>query len=483
MLFGHIPILIDFKRSNPHDVNIIVLHTWLTTNFAKYFDGVSQLPPVVYLDLRPVAPSFALVYDASAIIQFTQSRSLPKLHELTEYIRPLTFGRNIVSTEGQEWKTWRARFTRGFSSRNIIRLLPGLIDDVQVFADNLTVMAGNTGDRRTWGPVFQLREKAADLTLDVICRVTLDMKLQQQSCPSNTLLKATLTDQVRFMNLLNDSGGLIRRYMPWHQAMIAKNNRVLGSIIRPLIDRLMRANVGNPAEEANSVIGAAIQHTHATHHSKGDKSSIDYGEDFVDVITSNVKAFFFAGEDTTASTICFMFKCLQDSPDALARLRAEHDEILGDVPSEAASILRQNPHLLYNLPYTLGVIKETLRLYPLASTARQSPLGFDLRIVDDATGREQYYPLEGFAPWVAAAGVHQNPKYWPRPSEFLPERWLKAEQCDPLYPCKEAWIPFSSGPRNCIGMELALAQLRFVCVLVSRSLDIKEAWKEWDQMN
>ncbi|KAI0423485.1 vera protein [Xylaria sp. FL1042] len=482
MLFGHIPILIDFKRSNPPDVNISVLHTWLATNYIKYFNGVSQLPPVVYLDLWPVAPSFALVYDASAIMQFTQSRSLPKLHELTEYIRPLTFGRDIVSTEGQEWKTWRARFNRGFNSRNIIRLLPGIIDDVQAFADNINTMTGKIGDPRTWGPVFQLREKAADLTLDVICRVTLDMQLQQQSCSSNTLLKTILNDQVRLMNLLNDSGGFIRRYIPWHRNMIVRNNRVLDSIIRPFIDRLVMAEAVNSTEGTNSAVEAAIQHTLVVHHNKGSQSSTEW-EDIADIITSNVKAFLFAGEDTTASTICFMFKCLQDCPSALARLRAEHDEALGGVPSEAASILRRNPQLLYNLPYTLGVIKETLRLYPLASTARQSPSEFDLIIMDDITGLEQYYPLKGFAPWVAAGGVHQSPKYWPRSSEFLPERWLMTDKSDPLYPCKEAWIPFSSGPRNCIGMELALAQLRLVCVLVARSLDIKEAWDEWDEIN
>ncbi|KAI1747222.1 vera protein [Xylaria castorea] len=469
MLFGHIPILIDFKRNNPPDLNIGILHTWLATNYVKYFNGVSQLPPVVYLDLWPVAPSFALVYDASAIMQFTQSRSLPKLDELTEYIRPLTFGRDIVSTEGQEWKTWRARFNRGFSSRNIVRLLPGLIDDVQAFADNINAMAGNIGDPRTWGPVFQLRERAADLTLDVVCRVTLDMQLQQQSCSSNTLLKTTLNDQVRLMNLLNDSGGLIRRYMPWHRAMIARNNRVLDRIIRPFIDRLMRAEVRNSTEETNSAVEAAIQHTLAAHYNKGSQSSTDCGEDIADIITSNVKAFLFAGEDTTASTICFMFKCLQDCPYALARLRAEHDEALGGVPSEAASILRRNPQLLYNLPYTLGVIKETLRLYPLASTARKCPSEFDLMIMDDITGLEKYYPLKGFAPWVAAGGVQQSPKYWPRSSEFLPERWLKTDKSDPLYPCKEAWIPFSSGsslqcPQMCIWCIRSLIPL-----LLSRS--------------
>jgi cytochrome P450 len=197
---------------------------------------------------------------------------------------------------------------------------------------------------------------------------------------------------------------------------------------------------------------------------------------FVDRLIANLKVFLFAGHDTTASTICFMMKHLQDNPECLAKLRDEHDVVLGPDQGQAADILRRSPHLLYSLPYTLGVIKETLRLNPLAATMRARPGGFYLTGTDSSTR----YPVDGWGVWLSAPGVARNPNYWPRPDEFIPDRWMVPEG-DPLHPThNSAWAPFSLGPRNCIGMELALIELRIVCILVARRFDIEEAWDEWD---
>ncbi|KAI1375699.1 vera protein [Hypoxylon crocopeplum] len=474
LIYGHIGIFVGFRRAHPPDVNINVFHIWFAKNYQKYFPGLQKLPPVVYLDLWPVGPSFALVYDAVAVSQFTQTKSLPKLHELTDYIKPLTSGLDIVSTEGALWKTWRSHFNPGFGPRNITALVPELIEDVSVFTNELRRHCGKGG---TWGPVFQLREKAADLTFDVICRATLGMRSSQQSNQENSSLQAALLDQIRLMNL-STNGGLLRSQLPWHKAMISKNNRVMHNIIMPFIETKLSAlhSNTNGAGAAKTAIDLAIQHA----HSEGRKKSIKSDAEFAAMLISNIKAFLFAGEDTTATTICFLFKRLQDSPSCLARLRDEHDRVLGPAPESAAATLSANPHLLYNLPYTLGVIKETLRLHPLASTARQAPSGFTLTLPQSTTTDATHFPLDGFAPWVAAAGLQQSPEYWPRPTEFLPERWMESEG-EPLYPRKDAWVPFSTGPRNCIGMELALAQLKLVCVLVARSFDIEEAWAEWDE--
>ncbi len=198
---------------------------------------------------------------------------------------------------------------------------------------------------------------------------------------------------------------------------------------------------------------------------------------FVDRLVANLKAFLFAGHDTTAATICWMLKLLQDNPECFAKLRAEHDAVLGPDPSQAADALTRSPHLLYALPYTLAVIKETLRLHPLAATLRQAPPGFSLT----APGSSLRYPMDGWGIWMSTPGVARHPDYWVRPDEFLPERWTVPEG-DPLHPVNNnAWAPFSIGPRNCIGMELALIELRIVSVLTARRFDIEEAWDKWDE--
>jgi cytochrome P450 len=139
-------------------------------NFQTYFSGLDKLPPVVYLDLWPMGPCFALVYDPAGVSQFTQTRSLPKFSSLQNYIKPLTGNLDIVSAEGQFWKTWRSVFNPGFRSNNILELLPEFIGDFATFSDILRDKCGEGG---TWGPVFPLKEKATKLAFDCICRVTL----------------------------------------------------------------------------------------------------------------------------------------------------------------------------------------------------------------------------------------------------------------------------------------------------------------------
>ncbi|RYP38347.1 hypothetical protein DL767_002587 [Monosporascus sp. MG133] len=199
-------------------------------------------------------------------------------------------------------------------------------------------------------------------------------------------------------------------------------------------------------------------------------------ESFVEILISNLKSFMFAGHDTMASTTCFIVKCLGENHDSLTKLRAEHDSVFGNDVDSATSLLQRSPHLLHSLPYTLAVIKETLRLYPLASTMREGRRNFYLTV----PGSPIRYPTEGTGIWLSAHGLHASSDYWPDPSKFLPERWLVGEG-HPLRPVKDAWVPFSAGPRNCIGMELALAQLKLVTIFTVRTFDIEQAWGDWDK--
>lgn len=192
-------------------------------------------------------------------------------------------------------------------------------------------------------------------------------------------------------------------------------------------------------------------------------------------LMANLKILLFAGHDTTSVAMCWMFKLLQDNPACLARLRSEHDEILGPDPCHAARILRDSPQVLNNLTYTQAVIKETLRLHVIAFTGREGETGFSL----SAPGSNTAYPTEGMEVQDVTPVIHRDPAVWPRADEFVPERWLAA-QGDPLYPTKDAWRAFSTGSRSCIGMELAMMELKLVAALVCREFDIAEAWEKWD---
>ncbi|KAI1468336.1 cytochrome P450 4V3 [Daldinia caldariorum] len=471
LLFGHLPIFAAFRGVCPPDVNIYEFHYWLATNVGKYFPGHDKLPPVIYLDLWPMSRSLVLVFDPVAAAQFTQAKSLPKDYVTTAYMHPLTQNLDIVSTEGEQWKKWRSMFNPGFSQRNLTALLPELIEEAQIFANGLKDMAGKGGE---WGPVFQLEKRTINLTFDIIVRASVDLRLHEQSNPSTSPFKAALVEQLRLMGKLSKSSALYSLLALWHRTALKRNNRTMREFLLPQIEKRLHSDVN--ASQKKTIVDLAMKHVDKEDDGAF-KEKLD--DDFVEKLIANLKAFMFAGHDTTSSTICFMLKLLQDNSECLARLRAEHDSVLGTDPEKAMDTLIASPHLLYSLPYTLGVIKETLRLFPLAATVRDSDHipGFFITV----PGSPTKYPMEGFGPWVGAPGVQRNPDYWPRPNECLPERWMAAEG-DPLYVAtKEAWIPFSLGPRNCVGMELAMVELRLVAILIARTFDIEEAWEEWDK--
>lgn len=148
---------------------------------------------------------------------------------------------------------------------------------------------------------------------------------------------------------------------------------------------------------------------------------------------------FFAGHETTARTMTFAWYALAANPRVAERLHEELDRVLGGRPPTAET-LRQ-------LPYTLQVIKEVLRLYP--------PAPFYLR---DAIGADQ---LAGFD-IPAGAGVmlspyytHRHPQFWEDPESFEPERWTREREAARH---DYAYHPFAAGPRICIGNNFSLLE-------------------------
>ena len=189
---------------------------------------------------------------------------------------------------------------------------------------------------------------------------------------------------------------------------------------------------------------------------------------------SQMKIFILAGHDTTSSTLCYIFYLLSKNPPALQRIRAEHDAVFGSSLAETPSVILCNPHTLNQIPNTLAVIKEALRLFPPASSVRDGDANFAL------THDGRQYPTEGCIVWSLHQAMHREPLYWPEPDTFLPERWL-VPQGDPLYPVKGAWRPFEFGPRNCIGQELAMLEIKLVLAMTVREFEVQACYEEWDR--
>ena len=193
---------------------------------------------------------------------------------------------------------------------------------------------------------------------------------------------------------------------------------------------------------------------------------------------AQIRLFIFVGHDSTSSTICYIVHLLSKNPEALAKVRKEHDKILGMNPSSVPSILRKQPRVTNDLPYTTAVIKEALRLFPPGGASRAgSP---QAELVDDQGNR---CPTRDCAAvFTIHTEMHRAPAYWHRPDDFIPERWLPDFPED-LQPMKGAYRAFEIGPRNCIAQGFVMTELRVILACIVRQFDFTPAYDEFDGLN
>jgi unspecific monooxygenase len=145
----------------------------------------------------------------------------------------------------------------------------------------------------------------------------------------------------------------------------------------------------------------------------------------------------------------------------IVRELALRPDIMQRVHIEAAVLDNALPATATSLPYTEAVVKELLRAYPPAWL-----LGRDV-IAPTTLGGWALEPNEQvmFSPYV----VHRDPRWWDRPAEVLPERWL-----EPIGDStRRAYLPFGSGPRMCPGNHLAMLQLTLCLAWLTRRCKIE----------
>ncbi|CAL8307806.1 unnamed protein product [Merluccius merluccius] len=197
----------------------------------------------------------------------------------------------------------------------------------------------------------------------------------------------------------------------------------------------------------------------------GDASQKQKRKDFIDIILAQdaeghgltdeevqaeTDTFMFAGHDTTASAICWALYNLACHTHFQERCRQEVMELMGD---------RAEPEIkwtdLSSLPFTTMCIKESLRLHsPVLAVTRQYTQDMDLP-------GDRTVP-QGTICLVSIYGTHHNPTVWSDPLEFDPQRFDPANSRGRS---PYAFIPFSSGPRNCIGQRFAMAELQVLVAL------------------
>ncbi|XP_029660884.1 cytochrome P450 4C1-like [Formica exsecta] len=175
-----------------------------------------------------------------------------------------------------------------------------------------------------------------------------------------------------------------------------------------------------------------------------------------DELRAQVDTFMFEGHDTTAVAITWTLFLLGNNLEHQEKVHEELEEVFKD--SKIPASVKE----LSQLKYLDRIIKETLRFYPSVPMVSRK-LAEDVKIND-------YTLPKGAIVVLQIAITHINPEVWPDPKKFDPDRFLpdNSEHRNPY-----AYIPFSAGPRNCIGQRFALLEEKTILTAILRKWRVK----------
>jgi cytochrome P450 len=166
-------------------------------------------------------------------------------------------------------------------------------------------------------------------------------------------------------------------------------------------------------------------------------------------LRDEVITFLIAGHESTAAGLAWTAYLVGTHPDVEERLRAEVREVLGDRPPSVADLPK--------LEYTSWVVQEAMRLYPPSWL-------FDREAVDaDRLGNHEL--PAGAMLLIVPIVLHRHPRYWIDPERFDPLRF-QPERTAARHPF--AYVPFSAGPRQCIGNRFALIESIIVTAMMAQ---------------
>ncbi|XP_065166539.1 cytochrome P450 4c3-like [Atheta coriaria] len=363
-------------------------------------------------------------------------------------------GLSVFTSSGQQWRSKRKMLTPTFH----FQILEQFHD---VFNKNGAVLV-NKLKKQIGTPGFDVYPYSTLCTLDVICETAMGTSVNAQLEEDSAYVKAiSVMGKIvpaRAVNLMYSSDFLYKFTAMYkeEQEHIAYVRNYHNNIIQNRRKKFMEEQKSKLVDIDEDDLGRKKK---VPFLDLLIQTTID-GQPLSDEeIASEVATFMFAGHDTTSGTLSFALYALGNHPEVQQKCFEELKDIFGD-DKERPSTLAD----IQEMKYLELVIKETLRMYPAAPN-------FTRTVLEDFTVDGITYP-KGITIGIAAYGIHHDEEIYPNPEKFDPERFSR-ERNDGKKPF--AFIPFSAGPRNCIGQKFAMLELKTLLSTILRNVEVKPA--------
>nr|QST15015.1 CYP4AP2 protein [Diaphanosoma celebensis] len=343
-------------------------------------------------------------------------------------------GLGLLTSSGDKWKSQRRLLTTAFHFRILEDFFDTFNEQSSILCEKISRLCKANGKIET-----HIDELISLCTLDVICETAMGCKVNAQTeeteyvkafkSISPIILKRMMNPLYSF-DFIFDRTALGKKY---HQCL-----EVLHKLTNNVIKKKCQEVSCNSSCMINSEdFGIKNRRPLLDLLMESLRSGKMDGHD----VRANVDTFTAAGNDTTAMALSWFLYCMASNQDCQEKVREELIQQFGETDRPCT---RQD---LPELKYLECCIKEALRLYPSAP-AFLRPVHNDLQI-------GQYQIPKGCNLAVSIYALHHNPQVYANPFTFNPDRFT-AEQSKGRHPY--AYIPFSAGPRNCIGQQFAMAE-------------------------
>ncbi|KAK8775565.1 hypothetical protein V5799_031089 [Amblyomma americanum] len=365
-------------------------------------------------------------------------------------------GTGLLTSTGNKWRSRRRLFTPAFHFRILEDFLSTINIQSTILADKLGTMC-RPGNHTDIVPLVTL------CTLDIICETIM-----------GTSIRAQYDERSPYVMAVNSLGELFIRRMlnPFFSSeFIFKRSGIgreyykclntLHSFTRKVIAerKTLLQKQGHLEIQRDSDIDDEEQNKQKrpfldlliTEHLKNPSSITE------EHIREEVDTFMFEGHDTTAMGISWALFLIGHHPSEQQQIHDELDAIFGD--DKQRPVTSED---LREMKYLESCLKEAQRLYPSVSfITRACEEPFQIGGVTFPTGTVVR---------LSTYCLHRDENVFPKPEEFHPERFF-AENVKGRHPF--AYVPFSAGPRNCIGQKFALSEEKIVIANILRRFKLK----------
>ncbi|MGJ8623696.1 MAG: cytochrome P450 [Yoonia sp.] len=339
--------------------------------------------------------------------------AFPKSDRIGAGLRPL-LGNSVFLTNGEVWKRQRRIIDPAFEGGRLRDTFPGILAAAEAGVARMAAQADGTPQ--------EIEAITSHIAADVIFRTLFSIPIEDATAQEVFHAFRAYQRSQPILNLaafVRGPAWMPRFFRPQTRRTARKIRKLITQLTQDRLDLIARGDA--PDDLATKILTTADPQT-------GEKLSLD---EMVD----QVAIFFLAGHETSASALAWGLYLLAENPDWQDRIAAEGQGF--DDRFASLSTLHQ----------TRDVFRETLRLYPpVPMMVREATQTHDFRGRQVKPGAQIV-----LSPWH----LHRHTRLWDDPDAFDPARWNteNGKACQ-----RDAYIPFSAGPRICTGAGFALIE-------------------------